>query len=403
MAKWNEGQREAARSIVRPVKLLCIALLIPAIATAQVEQRWDSTTTTQVAPGVVHKRLVNLEGPWRINLLEVNLAQPGLSIRAMKAKDSFVGKETVSSMAGRFKGGRVVAAINGDFFNIKTGESENNVVIEGDLTKGTTVSDSPYDKFNAVHSQLEVDWKNHAYIERLKLNAFIGSHHLDGINYLPPDTSVLALFTSVFDDVSRMDTSSRHPTLLPLSVVRKKGDSTWYRVAGVAMEGGHHTLNGGAMLAALGPRRNELKEIAKRGGVIKLTIGFTPNHGRPRTVVGGWPVIVNDGKSVAEYADFVEGTFPKFSVTRHPRTGVGISKDGKTLYIMTVDGRRESDGGMSLVELAQTMLGLGAYEAMNFDGGGSTTMIVDGKLMNHPSDSTGERAVGSALLIVGKN
>jgi exopolysaccharide biosynthesis protein len=55
---------------------------------------------------------------------------------------------------------------------------------------------------------------------------------------------------------------------------------------------------------------------------------------------------------------------------------------------------------MSLVELAQVMIRLGAYEAMNFDGGGSTTMVVEGKLMNRPSDQTGERAVGSALLVV---
>jgi exopolysaccharide biosynthesis protein len=69
---------------------------------------------------------------------------------------------------------------------------------------------------------------------------------------------------------------------------------------------------------------------------------------------------------------------------------------------MTVDGRRESEGGMSLVELAQTMIKLGAYEAMNFDGGGSTTMVVEGKVVNRPSDQTGERAVGAALLVVSK-
>ena len=67
---------------------------------------------------------------------------------------------------------------------------------------------------------------------------------------------------------------------------------------------------------------------------------------------------------------------------------------------MTVDGRRESDGGMSLVELAHFMIGLGAYHAMNFDGGGSTTMVVEGNVVNHPSDATGERPVGSGLLIV---
>jgi exopolysaccharide biosynthesis protein len=129
-------------------------------------------------------------------------------------------------------------------------------------------------------------------------------------------------------------------------------------------------------------------------------MGLNPDHGNLRTVVGGWPRIVRNGRSVAEWADIEEGTFPAFSRTRHPRTAGGISRDGNTLYLMTVDGRRESDGGMSLVELAHFMIGLGAYDAMNFDGGGSTTMIVDGKVVNHPSDTTGERAVGSALLVV---
>jgi hypothetical protein len=378
--------------------------LVPLAAESQ-EAAWDSSSVRTVVPGVVYKRLVQNSGPWRINLLEVDLTTPGISVRGMKAKDSFIGRETVSSMAARYKGGgTVVGAINGDFFNVRTGESENNVVIDGDLSKGTTVSDSPYDKFNAVHSQILFDWKNRAYIERLKLNAFVRqgsrSMHIDGINYLPPDTSVMVVYTSAMGDSSLPDTSGRHPTLLPLSVVTRKADTTWFKVAGKIIEGGRHALNGGGMLAATGLRRDELRGIAKRGGTIKMEIGFSPDHGRLRTVMGGWPVIVNDGKSVAEYADFVEGTFPSFSARRHPRTGVGISKDGKTLYLMTVDGRRESDGGMSLVDLAQVMIRLGAYEAMNFDGGGSTTMVVQGKLMNRPSDQTGERAVGSALLVV---
>jgi exopolysaccharide biosynthesis protein len=68
--------------------------------------------------------------------------------------------------------------------------------------------------------------------------------------------------------------------------------------------------------------------------------------------------------------------------------------------LVTVDGRSESASGVSLVELAGIMLNLGAYEAMNFDGGGSTAMVVDGKLVNSPSDKGGERAVGSGLLVV---
>jgi exopolysaccharide biosynthesis protein len=55
---------------------------------------------------------------------------------------------------------------------------------------------------------------------------------------------------------------------------------------------------------------------------------------------------------------------------------------------------------MTLVELAALMRRIGAWQAMNFDGGGSSTMIVQGALVSAPSDTTGERAVGNALLVV---
>ncbi|HEX6576037.1 MAG TPA: hypothetical protein VF042_13805, partial [Gemmatimonadaceae bacterium] len=263
------------------VAVLAFLFAIPAVASSQGDG-WDSSSVRNVAPGVVYKRLVQNSGPWRINLLEVDLTQPGISIRGMKAKDSFIGRETVSSMAARYKGeGRVVGAINGDFFNVRTGESENNVVIEGKLSKGTTVSDSPYDHFNTAHSQILVDWKNHAYIERLRLNAFIKqgarSIHIDGINYLPPDSNSLVVYTKAMGDSSLPDTSGRHPTLLPLTIVRSHGDTMWFRVNGGVMEGGRHPLNGGAMLAATGLRRDDVRSIARRGGTVRMTIGFTPN------------------------------------------------------------------------------------------------------------------------------
>ena len=124
-------------------------------------------------------------------------------------------------------------------------------------------------------------------------------------------------------------------------------------------------------------------------------------HGKAlRTVMGGWPRLIVHGASVADSVDKLEGTFPGFSAGRHPRTAVGFSRDSATLYLITVDGRQESRAGMSLAELARLMLDLGVYEGMNLDGGGSTTMVVNGKLVNSPSDRTGERAVGSGLLVV---
>ncbi|MEO8194218.1 MAG: phosphodiester glycosidase family protein [Gemmatimonadales bacterium] len=362
-------------------------------------------STRTVAPGVTYRRAVVNRGPWRINVLEIDLRQPGLSIRGVKAKDSFVGRETVSSMFGRYGGpGTAVAAINADFFNIRTGESENNVVIEGDLSKGVTVSDSPYDRFNTLHSQFGIDWKNHPYIDRFGLTAKLvqrgRSANLDGINFWPPDSNTIVLYTKAAGDSSPVDTAGRHATVLPLQLVTQRGDTMVFRAAGSIQEGGRASLASGGLLAAGGARRNELRTIGRRPGALRVITGLKPGQRRLRTVVGGWPRIVHNGRSVAEYADIVEGTFPRFSAGRHPRSAVGISKDSATLYLVTVDGRRESDSGMSLVEMANAMLQLGAYDAMNFDGGGSTTMVVEGKVVNRPSDQAGERPVGSALLVV---
>jgi exopolysaccharide biosynthesis protein len=71
--------------------------------------------------------------------------------------------------------------------------------------------------------------------------------------------------------------------------------------------------------------------------------------------------------------------------------------------MITVDGRSESSGGMSLYELADYILSLGATEAMNLDGGGSTTMFLDGKVVNTPSDKEGERKVGDAIVVTLRN
>ena len=67
--------------------------------------------------------------------------------------------------------------------------------------------------------------------------------------------------------------------------------------------------------------------------------------------------------------------------------------------LATVDGRSEASGGIGLEDLAKILLELGATDAMNLDGGGSSTMFLDGKIVNHPSDKEGERRVGDAILV----
>jgi hypothetical protein len=110
-------------------------------------------------------------------------------------------------------------------------------------------------------------------------------------------------------------------------------------------------------------------------------------------MIGGIPMLMEDGEVVATNC-----TDPV--CYRNPRTGVGYRADGRILMVV-VDGRRSGwSVGMTLLEFAKLFKYLGADTAMNMDGGGSSTMVVKGKIKNRPSDSTGQRAVSSALLVL---
>lgn len=86
---------------------------------------------------------------------------------------------------------------------------------------------------------------------------------------------------------------------------------------------------------------------------------------------------------------------------RHPITAVGLSPDSTTLWMVTVDGRQASSVGMTCNEMTDYLMGLGAHQALKLDGGGSTTMWVQGRgRINSPSDDTGERVVANHLGII---
>jgi hypothetical protein len=149
-------------------------------------------------------------------------------------------------------------------------------------------------------------------------------------------------------------------------------------------------------------RADEVKAMAA-GDTVKVllaTVPRVPNGETPLMMIGGWPRILRDGVVVGGESATTEGTLSRNAEVRHPRTAIGFSRDSSTLFLLTVDGRSENSGGMTLAELAGVMRERGAWQAMNFDGGGSTTMVIDGRVVNRPSDKEGEREVGNALVVV---
>ena len=131
-----------------------------------------------------------------------------------------------------------------------------------------------------------------------------------------------------------------------------------------------------------------------------LSAGIWVSRTRPgRTqVIGGYPELLDAGHPVTNDNPDSDQSFTSL---RHPRTGVAYDPKARRLWVMVVDGRQGSySSGMTLAEMTATLSATGAAEALNLDGGGSSVMVVHGRMMSRPSDDDGERAVRNALAVV---
>ncbi|CAH0280067.1 hypothetical protein SRABI83_03897 [Arthrobacter sp. Bi83] len=168
----------------------------------------------------------------------------------------------------------------------------------------------------------------------------------------------------------------------------------------------------GRTLQAIGADVQRLKSVAKVGTRIELDTDLINEQGKPlkagssTDVVNGGPVLVSGGQEkitakrdgmvhAGDSNSFYYGWVHK----RNPRTIAGVDAQGRTL-IVTADGRQTTALGLSIKESADVARSLGMVDAINMDGGGSTTMVVGGKVVNSPSDAAGERPVGDALLVL---
>ena len=110
--------------------------------------------------------------------------------------------------------------------------------------------------------------------------------------------------------------------------------------------------------------------------------------------LGAGPALASDGR--VRVTTNEEVFFGSAIPGTHPRTAAGIRGDG-TLLLVVIDGRQPVSRGVDLEQLASVMVDLGANEALNLDGGGSSSLHVNGRLLNRPSGVTTEREVMSAI------
>ena len=391
--------------------LLCAAVAARPFATSA--QSGDTVVARELAPGVTYRQFVDAAGPFVVYLIRVDLARSDLELSVLRAHDRLREREKITDMVRRAQAAgdiEVVAAVNGDFFNVLTGENENNQVSAGEWWKGLKVTDSPYDTYDNIHVQFALDAAGRRpAIDRFIVDATAWSGNtaipIVNVNLNPAgQPEGTALYTARYGETTPRDTS-RITAEAALLAAGRRGDTLLYvRQGPVTATSGSAIPVNGAVLAAYGNGLRNSEVLALRAGdtvrVLLTTLPRLPDQRPPSLLIGGWPRIVHNGNIVAQNAPTVEGTISRNAEARHPRTAIGFSRDSATLYLIAVDGRSERSLGLTLVELATLMRRLGAWQAMNFDGGGSTTMVIGGQVVNRPADPSGERAVGNALAVV---
>jgi Phosphodiester glycosidase len=349
-----------------------------------------STPDGYLAPGVVHQATTDPAGPFAVNVVTVELAAPS-RIDVALALDALPGQETTSSMARR-RG--AVVAVNGDFVDpAGAGRPIHAFAWDGRLLQTPMLLGNNH----AVDDLETTVFMGHPTVQVVAEAPRTGlSLPVVQVNRGAPDGDEVAMFTpegATLEQPPAAATSARLRAAGPAGVRPDGWAETTYAVEAVGQLGGPVPA-GTVVLStpAAGAAAPALAALAP-GDLVTVAWSFATWPGILETS-GGNPTLVRNGRVLSGNVD---GTTPFHR--RNPRTAVGATADGK-LLIVTVDGRQPGHSvGMSLRELAELFVRLGARSAMNLDGGGSTTMVIDGTIVNRVSDPQ-ERRVPSALLVL---
>ncbi len=352
----------------------------------------DSVSTATVEPGVKHMTILK-DGPYAIDVLVVDLQAKHLQVESFRPMG--LVKTTEQVRRNDREDHNVVAAINADFFSFNSGWPVDNQVMNGQFVFASSTQ----------RSHLAIDVNGKPFIDKFSLSAWVKPKNgkvypIDAVNDIHRANSIV-LHTS-FSDTATNFSGPGMTFLLGLAGSSwSVGDTLRMAVTRNGVSDLMHIAKDQAVLwIGSGPDVWSAREDVKAGDTVLVYLGTQPPARHVRTMVGGAGMILANGKAVSDSINVREKTSIAFLKARHPRTFVGFDKDSTRLFLCVVDGRQERSIGMNFQEMADFLLSIGVWNAVNLDGGGSTTMVIHDKIVNSPSDKTGERPVANTLQII---
>lgn len=352
-------------------------------------------TPRSVAPGVslyhvTDAALLDPPAPVSIWILRADLAL--VDLRPALAHDRIMTTETVAAIADRHG---AVAAVNAGFF-LPNGDPLGLYKIGGQLVSETR---RPRGAVGIIRTRPSPRLIFGRVEAAMTLHVGRGDGPGAAMAIAGIDTTRLLGRLMLFTPLYHQHTDTA-PGGLEWIV-----DGDPLRVRAQPRSGGKTPIPAGGFVLSFGGRSPPapLTSLAP-GTPVELETRYTPANGREedwsaaRDIIGGAGLLARDGRFVDSWE--AESFAAGFAENRHPRTMIGNGPDG-TVWLVAVDGRQpQLSAGMTLVELRELARSLELTNALNLDGGGSTTMWVKGQVVNSPSDAGGPREVGDALLVM---
>jgi hypothetical protein len=366
--------RRCARAGAAVIAALILGTPLVAHAATKIEG-YRILREEKIAPGVVHEVHQRFLPNEAVHVARVGKDAPYV-LRSVPANRFLHGRnETTSEICKRTK---CLVGVNGDFWRGSEGLL-GALVHKGELLRSPS---APHYQFvigpDGRPTAGPITWHGRFITSDGKSVTF------DGVNVPGKRNDGIVLYSRAF---ARSTKTTRAGVELVVSLVDKKlqlGQPTRVKIEKLFVGTGNTKINeGNVVLSGTGTGAEVLRNVwhrSKNGGIDRtfdIRLRTTPDA---LESIGGTPVLVRDGKPVYDNASTA------FVQAQHPRTIVGWTRDGQTLLV-TVDGRQAGhSAGMTIPEAARMMLKLGAMDAINLDGGGSTTFVVRGKVLNKPSD-----------------
>ena len=340
-----------------------------------IRQKYPKAAIADVTSGVKHIKLTKYYSgrPVRINVVEVDmkLAKDLELTPALSSDSTLKSRRTITTIA---KNNNAIVALNGTYFKPQTGVPLGTLMINQKMYTGPI-----YDRVALGIFEDSFD------IARLQLDATIkGSGKTINVNNI---NQPRMLSTHVL--VYTPEWGKYSPAAPKYGVGLQVVDNKITKASANAVE----IPQNGYVIS--GPKSILYALLDKKD--VELSIKTNPDWDGVKHIISGGPYLVKNGEV------FVDMTAQRLQAIggRNPRSAIGYTKDNNFIFV-AVDGREGSSIGMTLMELANFMQSIGCVGAINLDGGGSTVMYVNGRVVNKPQQ-TGGIPLSNAIILSKSN